>query len=162
MSGRVRAIIEGTRNNGGAGFGGALTVQHTKEIRYGTGNGAGQIDRIFQGEPADLVVPVGAPLDLDLQALATAPDATLAATAIVGLFIEAAESNNVAVSVKPGASDPWLGWFTLATSEFALAPGDFVMVGGSDFPVSPTDKTLTIQHNGLSPQAIRVVILART
>jgi hypothetical protein len=164
-TGKISVRIEGSRNNGDPDFGGALTVEHAVELRFkdGDSGGSGQIDRIFQGEPSSFEIPAGSFLDIDLQALATKPDATLSAQSIRAFLIQADSDNTVAISVRPGASDPWQGWFLNATSEFALGPGDFVAVGGAvGFPVSPTDKVLRLVNVGASIQRARIVLLAAT
>lgn len=164
-SGKISVRIEGSRNNGDPDFGGALTVEHAVELRFKDGDAttAGQIDRIFQGEPDSFEIPASSFLDIDLQALATKPDATLGAESVRAFLIQADPDNTTAISVRPGASDPWLGWFLNATSEIGLGPGGFVAVGGSaGFPVSPTEKTLRLVNPSLAIQRARVVLLAAT
>lgn len=164
-SGKLSISIQGSRNNGQPGYGGALTVEHVVELRLkdGDASSAGQIDRIFQGEPAEFEIPASGSIDVDLQALATKPDSTLSAQSIRGALIQADVDNTLSITVKPGAVDPWLGWFMTPTSEIGLGPGDFVGLGGAvGFPVSGASKVLTLSNLSLSIQRARIVLLAAT
>jgi len=160
MSGRIKIEIDGARNNGDDGYGGALTVGTTIQLRYGSGSGSGQINRIYQSPNANLSIPVGADLDLDLQTLATAPDATLGANSIRAVLVQADSDNTVGITVKPGSVNPWLGTFLVGASQIGLGPGDFVAIGGADFPVSGASKILAFSHGGVAVQRVRVVLLA--
>lgn len=155
MSGRIKVEIQGARGQWGPAYGGAATIQHKVETRYSDS----EVDRLYGAEPENIDIAPGT-FDLDLQTIGAGPDAALQATSVRALLIEADADNTGDVRVQPAAADPWLGAFTSATSVLRLGPGDFFALGGSDFPVSPTSKVLTLTNPTGSNQRVRVRILA--
>jgi hypothetical protein len=156
MSGRIKVQIQGSRGGFGAAYGGAATVDHALEIRYDDT----EVDRIYGAEPTNIEIPAGSTFELDLQTVAAGPDLALNASNVRALLIQADPANAVAITVRPGTLNPWLGAFTTSTSELGLGPGDFVALGGAAFPVSPTSKVLAFENPGVAVQRIRVRILA--
>lgn len=159
--GFLRIVLDAFRNNDD-NFGGALRSEGVFEVIYSEGVGDGEINRLYDSKQT-LEVPVGAGgLVLDLQALATRPDATLDANTIKVLWIEPGKDNDSAILVEPDTVAPWLGLFQSPGRIIARAGELLCFASRIGWPVTAGSKNLKLSHTGGASQFVTVKILAST
>lgn len=162
--GFLRFILDAVRNDDD-NFGGGMRAEGAYELVLAEGIGDGQINRLYDSK-LTLEVPTGAGgLVLDLQALATKPDATLDAARIKALWIEPAADNTATIAIEPdtGGGNPWLGLFQTAGAPLLAIPGCLLAFADrAGWTVSAGSKDLKLSHGSGASQYVTIKILAST
>lgn len=127
------------------------------------GTTAGKIDLVSK---TTLTIGGTANADTDMRALLDVLGVAMGTlTEIVAIVFEAAPANAGLVSIKPAASNGWLGLLADATDVLKLQPGATVILycpGDGRYTVGASTDTINLANAGATAATVTLTILGRS